>query len=115
MSTIAETGKVPKGTLEDSSRYLAEDIEQQEQISIGKGDLLSIEHVDPVVNAKMRLVNDAIDEIGMTWYQWKLFVLNGFGCVIHRGIVEIGDGTTEEVASVPVSELTIFITVRRLR
>jgi hypothetical protein len=29
----------------------------------------------------MRLVNDAIDEIGFTGYQAKLFVLNGFGYV----------------------------------
>lgn len=42
-------------------------------------DLLDLESVDPVLNAKMRLVNDAIDEIGFTGYQAKLFVLNGFG------------------------------------
>lgn len=42
-------------------------------------DLLNLESVDPVLNAKMRLVNEAIDEIGFTGYQVKLFVLNGFG------------------------------------
>lgn len=26
--------------------------------SLGKGDLLSLEHIDPVLNAKMHLVND---------------------------------------------------------
>ena len=49
--------------------------------SLGKGDILESEHVDPVLNAKMHLVNNAIDEIGFTGYHWKLFVLNGFGSV----------------------------------
>jgi hypothetical protein len=49
--------------------------------SVQKGDLLDLESIDPVLNAKMRLVNDAIDEIGFTGYQAKLFVLSGFGYV----------------------------------
>jgi hypothetical protein len=47
--------------------------------TLGKGDILALEHVDPVLNAKMRLVNNAIDEIGFTAYHWNLFFLNGFG------------------------------------
>lgn len=47
--------------------------------SIHKRDLLSLEHTDPALNAKMNLINDAIDEIGFTPYHAKLFVLNGFG------------------------------------
>jgi len=47
--------------------------------SLQKGDILSLEHVDPVLNAKMHLVNNAIDQIGFTPYHWKLFCLNGFG------------------------------------
>ena len=47
--------------------------------SIRKGDILSLEHTDPVLNAKMHLINNAIDEIGFTPYHGKLFVLNGFG------------------------------------
>ncbi|KAK0282976.1 Filamentous Growth Regulator [Friedmanniomyces endolithicus] len=50
--------------------------------SLGKGDILGQESLDPVLNAKMHLVNNAIDEIGMTGYQWKLFVLNGFGYAV---------------------------------
>ena len=52
-----------------------------ENSSLGKGDILGAEHVDLVLNAKMHLVNNAIDEIGFTGYHWKLFVLNGFGLV----------------------------------
>jgi len=48
----------------------------------GKVDLLGQDDVDPVLTAKMHLVNNAIDEIGMTPYQWKLFVLNGFGYAV---------------------------------
>lgn len=32
--------------------------------SFGKGDILQLEHTDPILNAKMHLVNNAIDEIG---------------------------------------------------
>ncbi|KAF2764579.1 MFS general substrate transporter [Teratosphaeria nubilosa] len=51
------------------------------------GDVLGHESLDPVLNTKMRLVNDAIDEIGMTWYQWKLFCLNGFGYAVDSQIL----------------------------
>lgn len=37
-----------------------------EASSIGKGDILQLEHTDPVLNAKMHLVNNAIDDIGFT-------------------------------------------------
>ena len=57
--------------------------------SIRKGDLLSLEHVDPALNAKMHLVNDTIDEIGFTRYQWKLFFLNGFGYAVDSLILLI--------------------------
>lgn len=40
--------------------------------SLGKGDILQLEHTDPALNAKMHLVNNAIDEIGFTTYQWKV-------------------------------------------
>lgn len=55
------------------------DVESLETRSLAKGDVLGLEHTDPVLNAKMHLVNDAIDEIGFTTYQVKLFCLNGFG------------------------------------
>jgi MFS family permease len=63
-------------------KKLAEAVDPErgsETSSLKKGDILGQEHVDPVLNAKMHLVNDAIDEIGFTPYQAKLFCLNGFG------------------------------------
>jgi len=47
--------------------------------SLHQGDILELGGVDPIKDAKMQLVNNAIDEIGFTPYQAKLFVLNGFG------------------------------------
>ncbi|PMD14616.1 membrane transporter [Hyaloscypha hepaticicola] len=34
---------------------------------------------DPVYEAKARVLNHAIQEIGMGWYQWQLFIVVGFG------------------------------------
>lgn len=61
------------------SQPIHDDAPASDDVSIQKGDLLDLESVDPVLNAKMHLVNNAIDEIGFTPYHAKLFVLNGFG------------------------------------
>jgi hypothetical protein len=77
-STLKDDKTAPPTHLEPSHSRI-DDVDDIH--SIQKGDLLDLESVDPVLNAKMRLVNDAIDEIGFTGYQAKLFVLNGFGYV----------------------------------
>jgi hypothetical protein len=42
-------------------RKVRHDVENQDEIiSLGKGDILSLEHTDPILNAKMHLVNNAI-------------------------------------------------------
>jgi hypothetical protein len=46
------------------------------------GELVDASVVDPVLKKKMALINAAIDEIGMTPWQWKLFGLNGFGYTV---------------------------------
>ncbi|KAJ4287804.1 hypothetical protein N0V90_012508 [Kalmusia sp. IMI 367209] len=43
--------------------------------------------VDPVLAKKMALVNAAIDEIGMTPFQWKLFFFNGFGYAVDSLLI----------------------------
>lgn len=35
--------------------------------------------IDPIYQAKARLLNDAFQDIGMGRYQWWLFVVTGFG------------------------------------
>lgn len=77
---MATTREEEKHFEKDSGNV--QDVESQDATSIGKGDVLSLEHTDPVLNAKMHLVNNAIDEIGFTPYHGKLFCLNGFGLVL---------------------------------
>lgn len=36
-------------------------------------------HIDPIYEAKARVLNRAIQDIGMGWYQWQLFIVIGFG------------------------------------
>lgn len=45
-------------------------------------EVFSMEGFDPVLAKKMALVNEAIDRIGMTTFQWKMFLLNGFGYAV---------------------------------
>ena len=47
---------------------------------------------------KMQLVNDAIDEIGFTSYQLKLFFLNGFGYAVDSLVILLNSLTQPQVA-----------------
>ncbi|KAI3405125.2 hypothetical protein KGF56_002081 [Candida oxycetoniae] len=42
-------------------------------------DMVELEANDEILHKKMKLINDAIDEIGFTPYHLKLFFLNGMG------------------------------------
>lgn len=61
------------------TEYRNGNVSDDDASSLRKGDLLNLEGVDPALNEKMYLVNNAIDQIGFTPYQMKLFILNGFG------------------------------------
>lgn len=45
-------------------------------------EVFDVQGFDPVLAKKMALVNKAIDDIGMTNLQWKMFFLNGFGYAV---------------------------------
>lgn len=47
-----------------------------------KNEVYNASAIDPVLAKKMALVNNAIDQIGMTPFQWKLFFFNGFGYAV---------------------------------
>ena len=47
-----------------------------------KEEVIDTSAIDPVLSRKMHLVNDAMEEIGMTGFHWKLFCLNGFGYAV---------------------------------
>ncbi len=51
------------------------------EVAIGIDDLSAIPKgtIDPVYEAKARVLNRAIQDIGMGWYQWQLFIVVGFG------------------------------------
>ncbi|VTT64501.1 unnamed protein product [Fusarium fujikuroi] len=78
-----------------SSVKKSQDVEEQNGPSYGtvdvkvgtQQDLLDLQDLDPAFNQKMRLVNDAIDEIGWTPYHLKLFFLNGFGYAVDSMIL----------------------------
>ncbi|KAL1876425.1 hypothetical protein VTK73DRAFT_9291 [Phialemonium thermophilum] len=48
-------------------------VDEEAEPTVLKGQL------DPVYEAKARVLNHAIHEIGMGWYQWQLFIVVGFG------------------------------------
>lgn len=76
-----------KGSHENAVEKGANPDDMQERDS-DTGDSGSIREVfdvyaiDPVLARKMALANKAIDEIGMTGFQWKMFYLNGFGYAV---------------------------------
>lgn len=51
------------------------------EVALGIDDLGALPKgtLDPVYEAKARVLNHAIQGIGMGWYQWQLFIVVGFG------------------------------------
>lgn len=56
------------------------------KVSLGN-EVFDQSAIDPALAKKMALVNNAIDEIGMTPFQWKLFLLNGFGYAVDSLLI----------------------------
>ncbi|OAP63713.1 hypothetical protein AYL99_02940 [Fonsecaea erecta] len=63
-----------------------------------EGQIFSMNDIDPVLDKKMRLVNDAIDEIGWTNMHLKLFFLNGFGYAADSLILLLQSVTSGQAA-----------------
>lgn len=75
----------------DEKQYAVDSVNEVESTSVNDeavnklesssfdGDLVELDAGDEVLTEKMRLVNDALDEIGFTPYHLKLFFLNGMG------------------------------------
>jgi hypothetical protein len=72
---LGEKGADEKGVTDDDQTRTSSLIDPRKE-------LYDSTVIDPVLARKMTLVNDAIDEIGMTPFQWKLFFLNGFGYAV---------------------------------
>nr|QFR37114.1 MFS transporter [Cyberlindnera americana] len=52
-------------------------------------ELADLTSQDPALTAKIHLINDALDEIGFTWYHFKLFCLNGMGYAVDSQLTSI--------------------------
>lgn len=63
-----------------------------------EGQIFSMNDIDPALDAKMRLVNNAIDEIGWTGMHLKLFFLNGFGYAADSLILLLQSVTAGQAA-----------------
>ncbi|KAG6009811.1 hypothetical protein E4U21_001241 [Claviceps maximensis] len=84
---VAQLEKQDNGQNKDGS-LARHDVRNYDGDSLHGGeDILALQDVDPALNRKMHLVNDAIDEIGWTPYHLKLFFLNGFGYAVDSMIL----------------------------
>ena len=76
----------PSPYSEDIKHGFSPEVDEHEGSSDSSIDLqkevFDATKLDPVLAKKMALVNKAIEEIGMTPFQWKLFFLNGFGYAV---------------------------------
>ncbi|ROV88773.1 hypothetical protein VPNG_10286 [Cytospora leucostoma] len=70
----------PEAGLEEKPQFADCGTLEADGSSLDSGeDVLALQDLEPALNMKMHLVNNAIDEVGWTAYHWKLFGLNGFG------------------------------------
>ncbi len=61
-------------------------------------DFGSVIEADRTLARKMALVNNAIDQIGFTSYQMKLFFLNGFGYAVDSLLLLLSVLTQPQIA-----------------
>ncbi|KAI0754802.1 sugar transporter [Daedaleopsis nitida] len=71
----------PALSREQSRRSVDKKNDVEAKVHVNTHDVFDEEEsgIDPVYQAKARLLNDAFQEIGMGRYQWYLFVVAGFG------------------------------------
>jgi hypothetical protein len=71
-----------KGGAGKDSGHLQGEYPSDSSSSDSVKEVFDIGRIDPVLAKKLALVNQAIDDIGMTGFQWKLFFFNGFGYAV---------------------------------
>ncbi|EGN93900.1 hypothetical protein SERLA73DRAFT_63292 [Serpula lacrymans var. lacrymans S7.3] len=67
------------GSFEGESKDEKKNGVRVDELQAGTQDIYTDGAVDPVYQAKAKILNDAFQEIGMGKYQWHLFVVAGFG------------------------------------
>ncbi|KAG5418003.1 hypothetical protein I9W82_004332 [Candida metapsilosis] len=68
-----------RSTKDEELAGLTEEEKYFEDSTSSEFDMVDLEANDEILHAKMKLINDTIDEIGFTPYHLKLFFLNGMG------------------------------------
>ncbi|KGO40160.1 Major facilitator superfamily domain, general substrate transporter [Penicillium expansum] len=71
----------------EPTRSLGPVSKEAENYVVESEDVFDSSVFDPVLARKLSLINTAIDKIGMTPFQWKLFFLNGFGYTVDSLLV----------------------------
>ncbi|KAK6460622.1 major facilitator superfamily domain-containing protein [Scheffersomyces coipomensis] len=79
------TDEEKKFNVVDTVRSISED----DASSSADTDMYELEGNDAILAKKMKLINDAIDEIGFTPYHLKLFFLNGMGYATDSQLSQI--------------------------
>ncbi|KAL0070556.1 hypothetical protein AAF712_002395 [Marasmius tenuissimus] len=69
---------------EDEHRRSGDEKSGSGEIDAATKDIFTEDALDPVYQHKARVLNDAIQEIGMGRYQWALFVVTGFGWLVDN-------------------------------
>ncbi|KAK1219839.1 hypothetical protein PQX77_017416 [Marasmius sp. AFHP31] len=69
---------------EDEHRRSGDDKSGSGEIDATTKDIFTEDALDPIYQHKARVLNDAIQEIGMGRYQWALFVVTGFGWLVDN-------------------------------
>ena len=81
MASHSEPTTYAVGNLKNDVSHDDNDVSSASSIDLHK-EAFDVSQIDPILARKMALVNDAIEAIGMTPFQWKLFFLNGFGYAV---------------------------------
>jgi hypothetical protein len=102
---------LPRVSLLDSQRMNNDDLQRLTVVPVTEGDRIlndensnglhhSAENIknDRILALKMQCVNRAIDDIGFTSYQLKLFFLNGFGYAVDSLLILLNALTQPQVA-----------------
>ncbi|KAG0689979.1 hypothetical protein C6P40_004091 [Pichia californica] len=75
---IKKTYDIKVAEVDDGAIESLDSVEKGFDITLDD-DLIAVEDGDLVLSKKIHLINDALDEIGFTWYHAQLFCIAGFG------------------------------------
>ena len=66
----------------DEKASISIDAKSIDESSSRNSEVFNVADIDTALAKKTAAINDAIDQIGLTGFHWKLFCLNGFGYAV---------------------------------